>query len=430
MASKVLFESLKTFLAAMMCLGIFPWRFVQDGESSAFEMKPLKWKTHLAIFLANVTMWSLPFDVHFWYGLLSALHPNQSQTSTNGLGQIRNESSLILFLLVITNNLLIFYGIPLMHHFHILRSRNRICQFYKDIQAQLYNFNISWNSKKMVILPMIGISIIILTYTILSILYAFGPAASALRIHDNEPMEFLHLIYVIGYLRSCLFCLCAVTVASEIIYALLAWITSTKEKLSQKLEPTKINAILDECLVLIETCEKARKLFSWYLDWWAFKLLYFFTYTITTLAVAIFQALIGTKGGGMELGHTFSEIVGFVLGILITSWLFAPPYKLMNELQSIKRKLKSIYVPKRLKFKWNNESVPATFVMEQIIDKINGFKGFVTVGSNTIIVWFFTFFLFFIQFGVQAPESEDNRDNQFTCDICENCTNLTMICTK
>ena len=132
----------------------------------------------------------------------------------------------------------------------------------------------------------------------------------------------------------------------------------------------------------------------------------------------------------MELGHTFSEIVGFVLGILITSWLFAPPYKLMNELQSIKRKLKSIYVPKRLKFKWNNESVPATFVMEQIIDKINGFKGFVTVGSNTIIVWFFTFFLFFIQFGVQAPESEDNRDNQFTCDICENCTNLTMICTK
>ena len=269
------------------------------------------------------------------------------------------------------------------------------------------------------------ISIFILTYTILSILYSFGPAASALRIHENEPIAFLHLIYVIGYLRSCLFCLCAVTVASEIIHALLAWMNSLKSKLSPNFD---INAILDECLLLIETCEKARKLFSWYLDWWAFKLLYFFTYTITTLAVAIFQALIGTMGNGMGVGHTFSEIVGFALGILITSWLFAPPYKLMNELQNIKRKLKSTYVPKRLKSNWKGHMVPASFVMEQIVDKIDAFKGFVTVGSNTIIVWFFTFFLFFIQFGMQAPE--DKEASQLVCNVCDNCTNLTMICTK
>ena len=226
MSSRVLFESLKSLLKLMMCLGVFPWKFVAEDKitSPVPQLKPLNWKIHMAIFLVNFTIWSLPFDVNFWYGLLSSLHPNESQNSSNGLGQIRNESGLILFLLVITNNLLIFYGIPLMHHLHILLSRNRICEFYTDIQTQLDQFSISWNSKKMVILPMCAISVVILIYTILSILYSFGPAASALRIHDNEPMAFLHLIYVIGYLRSCLFCLCAVTVASEIIYALLSWI--------------------------------------------------------------------------------------------------------------------------------------------------------------------------------------------------------------
>ena len=142
MSSRVLFKSLKSLLTSMMCLGIFPWRFVQEDDktSPVPHLKPLDWKIHMAIFLVNVTIWSLPFDVHFWYGLLFALHPNESQNSSNGLGQIRNESSLILFLLVITNNLLIFYGIPLMHHLHILLSRNRICEFYTDIQTQLDHF--------------------------------------------------------------------------------------------------------------------------------------------------------------------------------------------------------------------------------------------------------------------------------------------------
>ena len=97
MSSRVLFESLKSLLTSMMCLGIFPWRFVQEDDktSPVPHLKPLDWKIHMAIFLVNVTIWSLPFDVHFWYGLLFALHPNESQNSSNGLGQIRNESSLL-----------------------------------------------------------------------------------------------------------------------------------------------------------------------------------------------------------------------------------------------------------------------------------------------------------------------------------------------
>ena len=88
--------------------------------------------------------------------------------------------------------------------------------------------------------------------------------------------------------------------------------------------------------------------------------------------------------------------------------------------------MKSIYIPKRTKANWDGKRVKATFVVNQICEKIDRFKGFVTISSNAVIVWFFTFFLFFIQFGVQAPKP----NNFFMCATCDNCTNYTLICTQ
>ena len=111
------------------------------------------------------------------------------------------------------------------------------------------------------------------------------------------------------------------------------------------------------------------------------------------------------------------HILSILIGFFQAYGFLAPSHQITNEFEEIKYLLKSMYLSKRLKVERQGRKVPATFVVSQIIDKIDRFRGFVTISSNAVIVWFFTFFLFFIQFGVQAPSVEDDPN------LSHNCTN-------
>ena len=187
---------------------------------------------------------------------------------------------------------------------------------------------------------------------------------------------------------------------------------------------------LDEILTLLADCKNARQLLSWFLRWWVIAGLLIVTYPITNLSVCIFRVLTKNDQSGVpKVGQFFVLLLYLAFGIMVTLFALAPSYKIVKELQAVKHTLKRIYISKRTKAKWNSKDVPAKFVIDQIIDEIDSFKGFVTFGSNSIMVWFFTFFLFFVQFGVQTPENK-GEEEYFICTICNNCTNSTIFCTN
>ena len=222
-ASTVLFRSLAIVLKILMILGVFPWIFVKSSDDgSAYTFEPLKWRTNLTVMLANFVIWSLPFDIHFWYGFMKVFVSNRI---------ITDESSLIIFLMVIENNVMICYGVPIMHHIFVTFARTKWCQFYKTYRANLTKFGISWNGKKSIGLP-IGCTLAILAvYFTLAILYSFGPAAFAMRIYDDESIVLMYCFYMISLVRSVVYLVCAMVMSLEVSTALIAWIGAIKERL-------------------------------------------------------------------------------------------------------------------------------------------------------------------------------------------------------
>ena len=221
--SKVLFRSLAIVLKILMILGVFPWILVKSGDDdSTYTFEPLKWKTNLAVMLANFVIWSLPFDIHFWYGFMKVFVSNRI---------ITDESSLIIFLMVIENNVMICYGVPIMHHVFVTFARTKWCLFYKTYCTNLTKFDISWNGKKGIGLPVSFTLAILAVYFTLAIMYSFGPAAFAMRIYDDESIVLMYCFYMISLVRSVVYLVCAMVMSLEVSTALIAWIGAIKERL-------------------------------------------------------------------------------------------------------------------------------------------------------------------------------------------------------
>ena len=220
MASTPLFGYLTAFLKAMMYLGIFPWKFVLDDDSNLPTLKSLSWKTHLVVLTVNYCIWSMPFDIHFWYSFLY-WHDHY---------EIPDESTLIALLMMLFNHILSCYGLPFVHQLHNAFYKHQLCHAYHHCQSSLQHYVIKWNTKKDVFLPLTAFLLVLLTFYTLAVPHIYGISHFGLKTIDD--FDLLYLLYLISLIRGYLYYFCAAAIFLEVFSAWKSWIQSLKTKLT------------------------------------------------------------------------------------------------------------------------------------------------------------------------------------------------------
>ena len=167
-----------------------------------------------------------------------------------------------------------------------------------------------------------------------------------------------------------------------------------------------------------------KNLFSKYLQWMVFVGLIVITYALLNLCLVLVTFLMGNSTNditatGYNSDTDYIYVMGMVsflsFGMMLCFGIFYTSNAIKNGLKQLRLILKKTYFPKRRKMKWMGKEVPASFVAQQIIDDIEQFRGLISIGSSSVLIWFFTFFLFFLQFGIESPPGEEPNASNVTC---------------
>ena len=400
MASKSLFGSFKHYLKLLLILGLFPWKFDKAKQT----LRALDLKIHIAIVLANYVIWSLPWDIHYYPFMVSNFINHISES----------EIDLFQFFIRRIGSFVHFIALQIVHYITCLSLRHKFCLFYQTNQKRLNLYNVSWtmyNLRSWMVFSIIFVS---------CLLSLFCDANTfVIWLYGDEPMEIPMVFGLIKDLQSLLFYTFIIPIILDITSAFYSWIKILERKISNA---EIIEETLHECIELIQACEELKDLFPKYLNWIVLVGLIKITKALLNLCEVLVNFYLRNPQADIindMPDRPFEYIMGHV-SILTTALpicfgMFSCSNTIKNGLKQLQLILKKTYFPKRMKMKWKGKEVPAKFVVQQIIDDIERFQGFISIKTSSVMIWFFTFFLFFLQFGIQSPPEEQQNVTNLTC---------------
>ena len=412
MSSKSLFGSFKYCLKSLLILGLFPWKF--DGDKQT--LRALDWKIHMTIVFANYVIWSLPYDIHYFPFVVKEFSGNMP------------NSEILLFLFIIrrVNSFVFYVTLPIAHHITCMSLRQKFCHFYETNQKRLNLYNITWTINKL----RFWIVVCILLVSFLVLLYCDANSSLAIVLNETEVVAFPIVFSVIKEIQCLLIMAIIVGIILEISSALFSWIKTLKGKMENAQIEELVNQTLHECMELIQACEELKTLFSGYLKWMVLVGLIVITYSLLNLCLILVTFFMGNSTNDITTTGYNSDtddiyVMGMVsflaIGMIYSFGIFINSSTIKNGLKQLQLILKKTYFPRLMKTKWKGKEVPASFVAQQIIDEIERFQGLISIGSSSVMIWFFTFFLFFLQFGIESPSEEQPNASNVTC-----CCNFTQ----
>ena len=410
MSSKSLFGSLKYYLRILLILGLFPWKLDEDQQT----LRALDLKIHLAIVFANYVIWSLPFDIHYYPFLVRVFSGNVSNS----------EIELFQFIIRRMGSFVHYVALPIVHHVTCISLRQEFCLFYKTNQNRLKLFNITWTINNL----RYWLAFCFLLLCCLVLLFCDANTFEVIALNENEELTVPIVFGVIRDFQSMLLMAVFIPIILDISSALFSWIKTMKHKMLNAEVEELVNQTLYECMELIQACEELKDLLPKYLQWMMLVGLLNITYTLLNLTsvLAVFSMGISTNDIATGNDSIFEDknVIGMVsflaIVMMISFGMFINSNTIKHGLKQLQAILKENYFPRHKKMKWKGEEVPAKFVVQQIIDDIERFQGFISIGSSSAMIWFFTFFLFFLQFGIESPSEELPPNGNLSC-FC-NCT--------
>ena len=258
-------------------------------------------------------------------------------------------------------------------------------------------------------------------FEFLVLLFCDANTFEVIALNENEELTVPIVFGVIRDFQSMLLMAVFIPIILDISSALFSWIKTMKHKMLNAEVEELVNQTLFECLELIQACEEFKNLFPKYLKWMVFVGLLSITNPLLNLCEALVdfwmknpQADIANAGNVRAFEYVMGQVSILAFSMAICFGIFIYSHTIKNGLKQLQLILKKTYFPRRMKMKWKGKEVPARFIVQKIIDDIERFQGFISIGSSSVVIWFFTFFLFFLQFGIESPS-----DN-LTC-FC-NCT--------
>ena len=400
MSSQCLFGSLKYFLKLMLILGVFPWKFDETQQT----LRALNLKIHIAIVFANYVIWSLPCDIHYL--------PYQVRKLSGHIAD--SEIGLFQFIIRRMTSLVFYVALPIVHHVTCISLRQQFCLFYKTNQKRLNFYNVTWTINK----KRFWFIFCILLMSAVFFLYSDANTFDVIAFNENEAVGFPVAFGVIKGFQCLLFMAVMIPIILDISSALFSWIETLKDKMLNAEIEDLVNQTLHECMELVQACEELKSLFPRYLKWMVLVASLNITYALLNLCETIVNFWMGNPqtdiidaGNNRVFDYWMSQVslLGFAMTICFGIFIYSGIIR--NGLRQLQLILKKTYFPRRMKMKWKGKEVPASFVVQQIIDDIGRFQGFISIGTSSMMIWFFTFFLFFLQFGIESPGEQPNATN-------------------
>ena len=404
MASKSVCEPLlKYCLKVLLILGVFPWKFDEVQQT----LQALDLKLHLAIVSANYMIWSFPFDIHYYPYIVRVFSENISNSEIEPFQYIIRR----------LNSFVFYVALPIVYHVTCMSLRQKFCQFYETNQKRFNLYNVTWTINNL----KFCLAFCFLLVSNLSLLYSGADSFYIITLSENEALAVPIAFGIIREVQSLLFMCAVIPIILYISSALFSWIKTLKDKMLNEKKEELVNQTLFECLELIQACEEFKNLFPKYLKWMVFVGLLSITNPLLNLCEALVdfwmknpQTDIANAGNVRAFEYVMGQVSILAFSMAICFGIFIYSNTIKNGLKQLQLILKKTYFPRRMKMKWKGKEVPARFIVQKIVDDIERFQGFISIGSSSVVIWFFTFFLFFLQFGIESPS-----DN-LTC-FC-NCT--------